>query len=496
MKNYKIMFALLLSLLLVSTVFTQSNSSQANDESMVKKAALDYVDGYYSGDVARMEKAIHPDINKAAPRDLPKTGRTLLAYSTYQGLLDLTRNKTGFLPDTARHIDVKVLNIDNNLANARVISASFIDYIQLVKIEDQWKIINVIYTNGLNGPKRIKDFDAEKERSGVQQTIVNYLTGLYGADAGNLNLAVTAEFNKVSFTPLGASGKTTLRKQRYDTFIENALSGIGKYDEVYRDYDISVIDIMDGLAVVQCSLTGTTEYLQLYKTKDSWKILNCFVLAKTNLTVADAMTVTAGNPMPDFTLPVYGGGQFKLSDYAGKNVLLIFPRGWTGNAWCSYCPYQYLELEELQKTADIEKKHNVKIAFVMPYSSERIKDWMAKFPDGLTIIENVKNPQNPPAPGSLQEAYSNWAKLAFPIKFSAQPDDKHTIIPVLVDEKHNLSKQMKIYTRFWDGIAAEQNVASVLIIDKYGILQLKYIGQMTEDRPSVKYLLNFIDKLN
>jgi alkyl hydroperoxide reductase subunit AhpC len=69
------------------------------------------------------------------------------------------------------------------------------------------------------------------------------------------------------------------------------------------------------------------------------------------------------------------------------------------------------------------------------------------------------------------------------------------VIPVLVDEHRTLSRQVKIFTNFWDGISSEQNMASVFIIDKDGILKFKYISQMTEDRPSVGYFLDFIKKM-
>jgi hypothetical protein len=176
-------------------------------------------------------------------------------------------------------------------------------------------------------------------------------------------------------------------------------------------------------------------------------------------------------------------------------VMLIFPRGWTGNQWCSYCPYQYLEIEQLEKKSSIMAKNNLQIAFVMPYSSDRIKDWQEKFPEALQTVENIKNPQPQQPAGSIQAAYSEWARGNFPIIFDVKKEDPHDVIPVLVDENRTLSRQLKIFTNFWDGISAEQNMASVFIIDKKGILRFKYIGQMTEDRPSVEFLMDYIKKM-
>jgi len=233
----------------------------------------------------------------------------------------------------------------------------------------------------------------------------------------------------------------------------------------------------------------------MYKGNGQWKIFNSIARPNTSLTLIQAMTVIAGDPMNDFSLPLYGGGTFRLSDYRGKNVLLIFPRGWTGNNWCSYCPYQYLELEQLERKSGIMAKYDLEIAYVMPYSSERIKDWMEKFPDGLQVVEGIKNPQNPPVAGTIQAEYADWVRKNFPLVFDVKKDDLHETIPVLMDEDRTLSRQLKIFTSFWDGVSAEQNIASVFIIDKKGMLRFKYIGQMTEDRPSVDFLLDFIEKM-
>jgi alkyl hydroperoxide reductase subunit AhpC len=465
------------------------------DSAAIIQTAMNYIDGYYSGDADRVEKAIHPDFNKAAPRDLPQTGRTMMNYTTWSMLMELTRAKNGALDDTARHITVIILGIENEVSDIKVISANFTDYLQVVKLDGEWKIINVIYTAGINTPPRLKDFDAGKEKPEVEKTAMVYLSGLSAADGGRLAQVIDPEFNRIALLPVAQTGKTMIRRQRYESVLESAFAGVGKQDEVYRNNKVTVIDIFDGLAIVKCEATGFTEYVQMYKGDGQWKLFNSIIRPNNNLTLQQAMTVIAGNPMPDFTLPVYGGGSFNLADYKGKNVMLMFPRGWVGNSWCSYCPYQYLELEQLEKKSGIMAKNNLQVVYVMPYSSEKIKDWMEKFPDALDVVEGIKNPQKPAAAGTIQADYSDWAKTNFPIVFNVKKDDPHVLIPILVDEDRTLSRQLKIFTGFWDGIIAEQNMASVFIIDKKGILRFKYIGQMTEDRPSVGFLLDFIGNM-
>jgi peroxiredoxin len=487
--------ACLLAIFAMNIAEGQVFPSSREDSAAIIQTSLDYIDGYYSGDAERVGRAIHPDLNKAAPRDLPQTGRTTMNYTTWSGLIEFTRAKTGAIADTARHIKVDILNIENDVSNVRIVSALFTDYIQEVKLDGQWKIINVMFTSGIKPPPRLKNFEAETEKAEVEKTAIIYLNAISSADAGRLGQVIDPEFNKVSLQPIAQTGKTSIRRQRYESVMENAYAGIGKQDEVYRNNRVTILDIKDGLAIVRCEATGIIEYVQMYKGNGQWKLFNSIVRPNTGLTFTQAMTVIAGDPMPDFTLPVYNGGSFNLSSFRGKNVLLIFPRGWTGNNWCAYCPYQYLELEKLQKENSIKAKYNLEIAYVMPYSSERIKDWMEKFPDALQVVEGIKNPEKPPAEGTLQAEYTDWVRAGFPLVFDVKKEDPHAIIPVLMDENRSLSRQLKVFTGFWDGVSAEQNIASVFIIDKKGVLRLKYIGQMTEDRPSVDYLLDYIGEM-
>lgn len=494
--NKLVLCALVFAMACTSTSFGQQVTYSKDDSTAIKNVALDYIDGYYSGNAERVEKAIHPDLNKATPRDLPQTGRTTMNYTTWSGLIEFTRAKTGFIDDTARHIKVIILNIENEVSNVKAISSQYIDYLQIARLDGQWKIINVLFASGPKNPPRLKNFEPEMEKPTVEKTAMTYLNGLSAADAGKLELVLDPEFNKVTLQPVAQSGTTAIRRQRYESVIETSRAGIGKQDEVYRNNKVQVLDMHDGIAIVRCESTGQIDYVQLYKGDGQWKLFNCISRPNTNLTLLQAMTAIAGDPMPEFSLPVYNGGTFNLSEYHGKNVMLIFPRGWTGNNWCSYCPYQYLELEKLEQEQHIMKKYNVQVAYVMPYSSDRIKDWMEKFPAGLEVIEGIKNPANAPQAGSIQAEYADWVRKNFPLVFKAEKNDPHKIIPVLVDEDRSLSRQLKLFTNFWDGVSAEQNIASVFIIDKKGVLRYKYIGQMTEDRPAIDFLLNIIDDLN
>jgi hypothetical protein len=82
------------------------------DSLEIRKAVLDYAEGFYSGDVAGMEHALYPDIDKVKPVKVSQLGNSALIYSTYSGLLEATRSGAGNLEEGKRHISIDVLIIN------------------------------------------------------------------------------------------------------------------------------------------------------------------------------------------------------------------------------------------------------------------------------------------------------------------------------------------------------------------------------------------------
>ncbi|MCJ7629998.1 MAG: peroxiredoxin family protein, partial [Longimicrobiales bacterium] len=87
--------------------------------------------------------------------------------------------------------------------------------------------------------------------------------------------------------------------------------------------------------------------------------------------------VTVGSAMPDFTLPVFQGGEVTLSELRGKNVMIVFPRGLSRpGSWCHICPYQHAEFVEYEAETDWQSRANLEILYVLPYSKEMIGEWI------------------------------------------------------------------------------------------------------------------------
>ncbi len=206
--------------------------------------------------------------------------------------------------------------------------------------------------------------------------------------------------------------------------------------------------------------------------------------------------VRVGEQMPDFTLPVYQGGEVTLSKLRGKNVIIIFPRGLAGERhWCHVCNYQYAEISELELKKQIRKLNNVEILFILPYSREMIDDWVEKF---TLQMDDLKKWKNPDTPEKLDEKGKKRVELLrkyFPKNYEYEEGKVPLPIPILIDSDRVVSGGLQLFTKEWSGSKIEQNIPAVFIVDEEGILRFKYISQNTFDRPDAEYLLNILSCL-
>lgn len=122
-----------------------ARAQTAADSAAIVATALDYLDGFYTGDAARMERALHPDLAKRIVKD-PAGPDSQLQNMTAEQLIGATgRGAGGRIPDEARKEDVTILDIYNNMAAVRIDAGMWIDYLQVSRWNGEWKIINVLW---------------------------------------------------------------------------------------------------------------------------------------------------------------------------------------------------------------------------------------------------------------------------------------------------------------------------------------------------------------
>jgi len=131
-----------------------ARAQAAADSAGIRKAALDYIDGWYTGDGPRMESSLHPDLAKRLVATDPASGRSRIIQMTAMGLVQGTRAGGGTrTPVEQRREDVKILDIYENAASARVDAGGWVDYMHLAKWNGKWVIVNVLWENAPRPPQ-------------------------------------------------------------------------------------------------------------------------------------------------------------------------------------------------------------------------------------------------------------------------------------------------------------------------------------------------------
>src|SRR3954464_11435576 len=92
---------------------------------------LDYFEGWFDGDTARMERALHPELAKR------RAGEEL-GLLTKARMVERTGGGAGAEDRADGRVDVTVHEIYGDIATARVDSATYHEYLHLVRTPRGW----------------------------------------------------------------------------------------------------------------------------------------------------------------------------------------------------------------------------------------------------------------------------------------------------------------------------------------------------------------------
>ncbi len=124
---------------------TSASAQTATDSSAIVATALDYIDGFYTSDAERMERALHPELAKRIVGD-PAGPESHLQNMTAEQLVQATASRgAAGIPEDARREDVSILDIYNNMASVRIDAGLWIDYLHVARWNGEWKIVNVLW---------------------------------------------------------------------------------------------------------------------------------------------------------------------------------------------------------------------------------------------------------------------------------------------------------------------------------------------------------------
>ena len=123
-----------------------ARAQTAADSSAIRATALDYVEGWYTGNAERMSRAVHPELVKRIVVSDTATKHSVIQTMGATALVNGTRRGWGKeTPADRRRKDVTILDIFGNAASVKSVMADWIDYMQMAKVDGRWVIVNVLW---------------------------------------------------------------------------------------------------------------------------------------------------------------------------------------------------------------------------------------------------------------------------------------------------------------------------------------------------------------
>jgi len=135
-----------LLLIFVMTFCFTANSQdteKVDEQTAVETALRDYIEGWYKGDSLRMDRSLHDDLVKRIPIQDSTDIDIKLIMVPKSRMVELTSKGGGETPDAKYQIYID--DLGKGIATARVLSLEYLDYLHLVKTNEGWQIVNILF---------------------------------------------------------------------------------------------------------------------------------------------------------------------------------------------------------------------------------------------------------------------------------------------------------------------------------------------------------------
>jgi len=137
-------------LLLVSLFTAMPGAARAQtpaDSAGVRRAALDYVEGFYEGDSAKHVRSIRPEVFKYGfwlPRDSTRYAGEQMTWPEFHDYTRRFKARGATTPASAPR-EIELLDVQDQTAAAKLTAWWGTDYLLLGKYDGRWMISHVLW---------------------------------------------------------------------------------------------------------------------------------------------------------------------------------------------------------------------------------------------------------------------------------------------------------------------------------------------------------------
>ena len=125
----------------IETAWTAESTDEAigaKDGEAIRACILDYFEGWFDGNTARMERALHPELAKR------RAGEEL-GITTKPRMVELTGQMAGLEDRADGRVEIEVHDVYKDAATATVHTATYHEYVHLVRTAEGWRIANALW---------------------------------------------------------------------------------------------------------------------------------------------------------------------------------------------------------------------------------------------------------------------------------------------------------------------------------------------------------------
>lgn len=131
--------------LVFSSILLHAQSKE--DSLAITKITLDYLESQHKPNAKQMEEALHPRLVKRTFWKDKATQKDYLSEYFAENMVILAERynvKGDKFPAKPRK-EVKLLDVSDRTASVKLTADEWIDYMHLVKVNGDWKIVNVLW---------------------------------------------------------------------------------------------------------------------------------------------------------------------------------------------------------------------------------------------------------------------------------------------------------------------------------------------------------------
>lgn len=139
-KNASLLFSMVIA---THFVFAQTHQDTLD----IQRVSLAYIESQHQPNAALMQGALHPRIVKRSVFKHKATGKDFVSEYFAENLVLLAEsyNRKGDKFPKSPRKEVKLLDVSAKTASVKLIADEWIDYMHIVKVNGEWKIINVLW---------------------------------------------------------------------------------------------------------------------------------------------------------------------------------------------------------------------------------------------------------------------------------------------------------------------------------------------------------------